>query len=90
MQGWLPLTFSICLHNQLSSFNSNIVQICLKKVIHQTGSKNEWLLLPVTFTAKLELVFVLTFENTFSKSSHVKADRKSIGSSKKRCEVFSK
>ena len=29
-------------------------------------SKNEWLLLSVTFTAKLELVFVLTFENTFS------------------------
>ena len=28
-------------------------------------SKNEWLLLSVTFTAKLELVFVLTFENAF-------------------------
>ena len=28
-------------------------------------SKTEWFLLSVTFTAKLELVFVLTFENTF-------------------------
>ena len=34
-------------------------------MIHQIGSKNEWLLLSVTFTAKLELAFVLTFENAF-------------------------
>ena len=27
--------------------------------------KNDWLLLSVTFTVKLELVFVLTFENAF-------------------------
>ena len=47
-------------------------------MIHQVGSKNEWLLLSVTFTAKLELDFVLTFE-----SFHFKANRKSIGSSKK-------
>ena len=40
--------------------------ICLKNVIHQIDSKNEWLLLSVTFTAKLGLVFVLTFENAFS------------------------
>ena len=26
MEGWLLLTFFICLHNQLSSFNSIIVQ----------------------------------------------------------------
>ena len=32
---------------------------------HQNDSKNEFLLLSVTFTAKLELVFVLTFENVF-------------------------
>ena len=38
----------------------------LKNVIHQVDSKNEWLLLSVTFTAKLELVFVLTLENAFS------------------------
>ena len=32
----------------------------------QIDSKNEWLLLSVTFTSKLELAFVLTFENAFS------------------------
>ena len=37
-----------------------------KNMIHQIDSKNEWFLVWVTFTAKLELVFVLTFENTFS------------------------
>ena len=37
-----------------------------ENVIPQVDSKNEWLLLSVTFTAKLELVFVLTFENVFS------------------------
>ena len=35
-------------------------------MIHQVGSKNQWLLLSVSFTAKLELDFVLTFENVFS------------------------
>ena len=59
-KGWLLLTFFMCLHNQLSSFNSIIVQMS-ENVIHQVGSRNEWLLLSVTFTAKLELVFVLTF-----------------------------
>ena len=44
---------------------------CLKNVIHQIDSKNEWLLLSVTFTAKLGLVFVLTFENAFSKKLSV-------------------
>ena len=55
-----------------------------KKVIHQIGSKNEWLLLSASFTAKFELVFVLTMENTFSLRFHFKTNRKSIGSSKKR------
>ena len=63
--GWLLLTFFISLHNQLSSFNSIIVQM-FEKQIHQVGSKNEWLLLLETFTSKLKLVFVLTFENAFS------------------------
>ena len=31
----------------------------------QAGSENGWLLLSVTFTAKLELDFVLTFEKPF-------------------------
>ena len=87
MQGWLLLTFFICLHNQLSSFNSIIVVMSEKRVhqniLDQIESKNEWLLLPVAFTAKLALIFVLTFENAFSESFHFKATRKSIGSSKK-------
>ena len=37
-----------------------------EKRVHQVDSENEWLLLSVTFTAKLEFVFVLTFENAFS------------------------
>ena len=61
IQGWLLLTFFICLHNQLILLSYR----CLKNMIYQVGSKNEWLLLSVTFTAKLELVFVLTFENAF-------------------------
>ena len=65
IQGWLLLTFFMCLHNQLSSFNSFIVQMSEKRV-HQIDSKNERLLLSVTFTENLELVFVLTFENAFS------------------------
>ena len=64
MQGWFFLTFFICLHNQLSSFNSIIVQMSEKR--DSSNSKNEWLLLLVTFTAKLELVFVITFEKAFS------------------------
>ena len=36
-----------------------------EKQIHQIDSKNEWLLLLITLTAKLELDFVLTFENAF-------------------------
>ena len=39
---------------------------CLKNMIHQIDSKNKWLFLSVTFTAKLEMDFVLTFKNAFS------------------------
>ena len=39
---------------------------CLKNVIRQIDSKNEWLHLSVTFTAKVQLGFILTFENAFS------------------------
>ena len=31
IQGWLPLTFFICLHNQLSSFHAIIVQMPEKR-----------------------------------------------------------
>ena len=57
IQGWLLLTFFICLHNQLNSFNSIIVQMPEKRD-SSVDSKNEWLPLSVAFTAKLELVFV--------------------------------
>ena len=56
----------------------------LSNTLDQMDSKNEWLLLSVTFTANLELVFVLTVENAFS----FKANRKSIGSSKKGTRDF--
>ena len=49
----------------ISSFNSIIVQMS-EKHHSSIDSKDEWLLLSVTFTAKLELGFVLTFENDFS------------------------
>ena len=69
MAAWLLLNFSICLHNQLSSIHS-ITRIkeyrCLKNVIHQIDSKNEWLLLSASFTAKFGLVFLLTLEKIFS------------------------
>ena len=64
MKGWLLLTFFIWLQNQLSYFYSIIVQMSEKCDLW--NSKNEWLLLSVTFTAKSELVFVLIFENAFS------------------------
>ena len=70
MTGWLLLTFLICLHNQLTSIIHCIITYqeyrCLNNVIHETDSKNKWLLLPASFTAKFRLVFVLTLENAFS------------------------
>ena len=91
MAGWLLLTLLMCLHNQISSFIHSIHSIitykeyrCLKNVIHQIDSKNEWLLLP----PKFGLVFVLTLENAFSWRFHFKANRKSIGSSTKRYQGF--
>ena len=83
----LLLIFFICLHNQLSSIHSIMTfkeYRCLRKVIHQIYNKNEWLLLSARFTTELELAFVLTLEKTFSQRFHLKANRKSIGSSKKR------
>ena len=64
-------SFFICLRNQLSSINSIVsnlknTYICLKNVIHQINSKNERLLFSVSFTTKVELVFVLIQESTFS------------------------
>ena len=53
------------LHNQLS-FLIPLLYRCLKNVIHQIDSENEWLLLSVTFMAKIKLVFVLIFAHAFS------------------------
>ena len=50
IQGWLLLTFFMFTQS-ISSFNSIIVQMS-ENVIHQVDSKNEWLLLSVTFTEK--------------------------------------
>ena len=55
----------------------------MKNVIHQIDSKNQWLLIPASFTTKFGLVFVSTLESTFSKRFNFKANRKSIGSSNK-------
>ena len=54
-----------------------------EKRVLKIDNKNEWFPLSVTFMEKLELVFVLTFENAFSYSFHFKANRKNIASSKK-------
>ena len=43
-------------------------------------TKNEQLPLSASFTAKLELVFVLIQENAFSEIFHFEANRKSIDS----------
>ena len=69
MAAWLLLTFFVCLHNQLSSIHSIITserEQMFEKVIHHLDSKNEWLPLSASFTAKFGLVFVLTLGNAFS------------------------
>ena len=54
VQEWLLLTFFICLHNQILYIPlSRMKQYrCLKNVIHQKDSENEWLILSASFTAK--------------------------------------
>ena len=69
MAAWLLLTFFICSHSQLSSTNSTITfeeYRCWKNVIHQIDSKNVWLLVSVSFTAKFGLSIVLILGNCFS------------------------
>ena len=60
----------------------------MKNVIHQIDSKNGWLLLSASFTAKFGLVFLLALENAFSWTFHFKANRKSIDSSEKQTRDF--
>ena len=62
MTGWLLLIFFICLHNQLSSIHSIIfADVFHQKNVIQIDSKNGWLLLSASFTAK----FCLNTGNRF-------------------------
>ena len=77
--------------NQLSSTHSIITNLeyrCWKNVIHQIGSKSEWLLLSASVTTEFGLAFVLTLENAFSYWFCLKANRKSTGSFKKVLAIF--
>ena len=65
--GWLTASVLFDMFTQSIKFYTFYYQYrCLKNVIHQIDSKNGWLLLSASFTAKFGLVFVLTLENTFS------------------------
>ena len=59
-------------------------------MIHQVDTKDKCLLHWWSFTAKYELVFVLTLENGFYHGFYFKVNRNSIGSSKKQYLGFSK
>ena len=47
IQGWLLLRFFMCLHNQVSAFNSIVAQLLFINVIYEIDSKNDWLLLSI-------------------------------------------
>ena len=69
--GWLAASDLFGMFTQSIKFYYTLYYMykeyrCLENVIHQIDSKNEWLLLPASFTAKFGLVFVLTLENAFS------------------------
>ena len=69
--GWLAASDLFDMFRQLIKFyytfhfHVSRVQVS-EKCDHQIDSKNEWLLLPGSFTVKLGLVFVLTLQNAFS------------------------
>ena len=68
VQEWLVGCFSSfgMLTQSIKFYTFHYQYRCLKNVIHQIDSKNGWLLLSASFTAKFGLVFVLTLENAFS------------------------
>ena len=67
MNRWLAASDLFHMFTQsLKFYLSNYHYRCSKNVIHQIDSKNGWLLLSASFTAKFGLVFVLTLENAFS------------------------
>ena len=53
--------------------------------VDQIDSKNEWLLLSASCTAKFGLGFVLTLEKAFSWGFILKPTEWALSSSKKRC-----
>ena len=63
--GWLAVSYLFHMFTQSINFYTFQYR-CLKNVIHQIDGRNGWLLLSASFTAKFELVFVLTLENAFS------------------------
>ena len=78
MAAWLHLTFFSYVYTiKFYTFYYNVKSTDVWKK-GSSNSKNEWLLSSASFTAKLELVFVLTLENAFSWRFHFKATRKSI------------
>ena len=61
----------------------------LEKVILRS-TENERLLISATFTAKFELVFVITLENAFFQRFHFKTSRKSMDAFMKQYQGFLK
>ena len=68
--GWLAASDLFYMFTQSIKFytfyyHTSKERRCLKNVIHEVDSKNEWLLPSSGFTAKFWLVFVLTLKNAF-------------------------
>ena len=64
IQGWLLLTFSICLHNQLSSFNSIVIQMSEKR----DSSNRQWKWMVASFSnfyGKIWVGFCLNIRKRF-------------------------
>ena len=61
---------------------------CFLNKMSLQRDRNGWLLLSTNFTSKCGLVFVLTGENANLQRFDFKANRKSIGSSKKQYQRF--
>ena len=70
IQGWLLLTIFICLHNQLSSFNSIIVQMS-EKCDSSIDIKNEWLLLSCENQWKFPRFSYFNFETNFLENENL-------------------
>ena len=72
---WLLLTFS-CVYTINWVLLIPLWYSCMKNVIHEIDSKDEWLFFSVPFTVKLQLVFVLTLENPFFRVFILKATKR--------------